>query len=83
LELARSVLIRRVGESADPAVYVATRLISRLREQWRVRLDELNEDHIALSVWVDESSQLKQIDEQIRANFPEHANAGWKLDLVS
>jgi hypothetical protein len=78
---ARSVLIRRVGRTTAPAEYVATRLISRLIQDWRVRLDDLADDHVALSVWVDESSQLDQVDAEIRASFPADANPGWELLL--
>ncbi|HEY7104331.1 MAG TPA: hypothetical protein VH573_22060 [Mycobacteriales bacterium] len=63
-------------------MYVATRVIVRLPQHWRVSLDEMTDDHVALSVWVDESTQFDQIDAEIRANFPSDANPGWRLELV-
>jgi hypothetical protein len=81
LLLARSVLIRRVGRTTAPAEYVATRLISRLLDDWRVCLEDLADDHVVLNVWVDESSQVDQVDSKIRASFSADANPGWQLLL--
>jgi hypothetical protein len=82
LVLARRVLIRRVGQTTVPAVYVATRLISRLRQRWRVCLDEMSDDRITLSVWADGSYRLALIDTEIRASFAAETNPGWELELV-
>jgi hypothetical protein len=83
METMAAVCLRRVEDSADPAVFVATRLISLLGMARRVELDGLDHDRILLRVGPEigpaaEDGWATQLFGEVRCHLRARTFAGWE-----
>jgi hypothetical protein len=85
MEATTSVRVRRAEDSADPAVFVATRLIDLLGRARQVELDGVDQDLIRLRVGPEagqpsDDGWTSQLFGEVRRLLQTHVFAGWECE---